>query len=397
MIGTVISELAGSVAFLGTLPGTLEIFLVTTGALRRPKRHPLLQPTNCRLAVVIPAHNEATLIARTVASIAASDPSAGERAIVVVADNCTDETAARAAEAGARVLVRRNIEERGKGYALRMAFEQLKSEGYDAFLVIDADSIVSPNLLSETVRRLNEGAAAVQARYQVANGAASIRTRLMDVAFLAFNVLRPKGRSGWGLSAGVLGNGFALRGETLDRIPYHAESIVEDLEYHIRLVMGSEQTDFMEEATVFGEIPAGDEAARVQRSRWEGGRLRMAKEWVPRLFAGVLRGHWRWMEPLLELLTLPLAYHMILLTLAVVLPGAHRMFSAAAIAIVAVHVVVAATLGGQPWKTILALAAAPFYVVWKLTTLDSVFSASRRNARWVRTGRDQDVGLRPAE
>ena len=383
-----------NVALLATLPGTFEILLVTSGAVRRKRGNTSCDPFSCRLAVVIPAHNEAALIARCVASVAASTPSAGQREIVVVADNCVDETAALASEAGARVLVRRHLTQRGKGYALRMAFEQLQAEGFDAFLVIDADSVVSPNLVWEVVERLNAGAPAVQCRYRVLNQDASIRTRLMEVAFLAFNVVRPKGRCGWGLSAGIVGNGFALRGETLQRVPYHAASIVEDLEYHLRLVAADEPTDFIDNATVYGEMPAGGEAARAQRSRWEGGRLRMSKEWTPRLAAGVARGQWRLAEPLLDLLTLPLTYQVLLLSLLAVLPGALRPYGIIALGIIAAHVLLAAILGGRPGKTLLALAAAPFYVVWKITTLDKVFSASRDDANWVRTGRDVESRAR---
>ena len=390
-------DIAGYLAVAGTLPGTTELLLVTTGSLLTPKRRRPHPPRISRLAIIIPAHNEETLIARTVASLAASNPSPGFREIVVVADNCKDATAVRAADAGARVLVRTNLEQRGKGYALRFGFDTLLAEGFDAFLVDDADSIVSPNLVSETVQRLNEGAAAVQCRYRVANGATSIRTRLMDVAFLAFNVLRPRGRSGWGLSSGVLGNGWALRSETLRAVPYNADSIVEDLEYHIRLVMASEPIDFINEASVYGEIPDDDQAARVQRSRWEGGRLRMAKEWAPRIAKSVLGGNASLIEPLLELLTLPLAYHVSLLLFAFAIPGSHRLFAVAGLAVVAAHVTAAAAFGDQPWKTLFALIAAPFYILWKLTTLEAVFSASRRNASWVRTGRDQDVGLKPAK
>jgi hypothetical protein len=315
-----------------------------------------------------------------------------------VADNCTDETAARAAAAGARVLVRRDAALRGKGYALRLAFDRLKTEGFGAFLVVDADSVVSSNLVNETSRRLTAGSAAVQCRYRVSNYSASVRTRLMDLAFLAFNVMRPKGRSGWGLSAGILGNGFALRAETLRKVPWDAASIVEDLEYHLRLVAARERVDFIDEATVFGEMPAGREAARVQRSRWEGGRLRMAREWAPGLAANVARGEWRLAEPLLELLMFPLAYHVLLLAFAyVVTPDPFRVCAAAALGLVAVHVIWACFLGGQPLRTAVALAAAPFYVIWKMTTLAAVFSASRRDAGWVRTGRDHDASLRPVE
>jgi cellulose synthase/poly-beta-1,6-N-acetylglucosamine synthase-like glycosyltransferase len=385
--------LAGILVVLATLPGMLEILLVTLGALRKAKRPAADGPGDFWLAVVIPAHNEAALIARCVVSATASAEHAGNCEIVVVADNCTDDTAERARVAGARVLVREDAVLRGKGYALRTAFDRLQAEGFGAFLVVDADSVLSSNLVSETRSRLSAGAAAVQCRYRVANYEASLRTRLMDVAFLAFNVLRPKGRAGWGMSAGILGNGFGLRGDTLTKVPYNAASIVEDLEYHLRLVAAGERVEFISDATVFGEIPTGGEAARVQRSRWEGGRLRMAREWIPRLTAGVARGQWRLIEPLLDLLTFPLAYQVLLLALLTVLPAPFRAYAEGALAVVALHVVFATFLGGHPLKSALALAAAPFYVVWKVTTLDAVFSASRRGARWIRTGRENEASV----
>jgi cellulose synthase/poly-beta-1,6-N-acetylglucosamine synthase-like glycosyltransferase len=395
--------LGGICALAAAVPGTLDILLVTTGLATTGAARKRRQPAatiweDLRLAVVIPAHNEAALIARCVESIAASAQGAGNCETVVVADNCTDETAAHASLAGARVLIRRNAELRGKGYALRLAFDQLQAEGFGAFLVVDADSMVSSTLVSEVKRRLSAGSTVVQCRYRISNYSASIRTRLMELAFLAFNVLRPKGRSGWGLSAGILGNGFALRAETLRKIPWDAASIVEDLEYHLRLVAAGERVDFIDEATVYGETPAGGEAARVQRSRWEGGRLRMAREWTPKLALAVARGKGRLAEPLLELLTLPLAYHILLLAFAlIVLPWPFRELAAAALALVAIYVLVAAFLGGQFLKTLAALAAAPFYVIWKLTTLAGVFSASRRDAGWVRTGRDSQTSPGPAK
>jgi len=382
------------VAVLATIPALLEILFLTVGA-ALPRRELVGNGSpHRRLAVVIPAHNEAGSIQKCVLSIAASFPVPANYQVVVVADNCSDETAALAAEAGARVLVRTDPNHRGKGYALAYAFDRLRAEGLEDFLVIDADSEVSSNLLHEVSERLGAGAPAVQCRYRVAALANSGRARLMDAAFLAFNVLRPKGRSGWGLSAGILGNGFGLRSETLRKVPYTAASIVEDLEYHLELVAASASVAFINNATVYGEIPAGGDAARSQRSRWEGGRLRIAREWIPRLTRGVTHGQWRLLEPLLDLLTLPLAYQVLLLLLLLATPL--RAYGAAGLAVVAMHVIGAAFLGGHPGKTILSLATAPFYILWKVTTLHSVIFASRRGATWVRTERDREAGLKPA-
>jgi cellulose synthase/poly-beta-1,6-N-acetylglucosamine synthase-like glycosyltransferase len=393
----IISWIAGIVLLLAVLPGSLEILFVTTGALRKMRRSASQTLRDCRLAIVIPAHNEAALIGRCVASMAASAASLENCEIVVVADNCTDATAALAAGAGARVLVRQDAERRGKGYALRFAFDQLQAEGFDAFLVLDADSVVSPNLVRATIERLQAGASAVQCRYRILTPSASVRSQLMDTAFLAFNVLRPRGRSGWGVSAGILGNGFAVHREALQKAAYNAASIVEDLEYHLSLVAASKHVEFINEATVYGAVPSAERACRVQRSRWEGGRLRMAREWVPRLAAGIASGKWRLTEPLLELLTLPLAYHILLLSLMLILPAPFRQFAAGALGVILVHVLFACFLGERPWKRLVALAAAPFYVAWKITTLSAVYAASRPDARWVRTGRDQDLGVEPAQ
>ncbi|HWE53377.1 MAG TPA: glycosyltransferase family 2 protein [Bryobacteraceae bacterium] len=387
--------LCGLLAFCITLPGTLELLLLTIGATHPKRRPPAGGKRDLRLAIVIPAHDEASLIGRCVGSVIASArpagscEAAGSCETIVVADNCTDQTAAIARQAGARVIVRENADLRGKGYALRMAFDVLLEEGFEAFLIVDADSILSANLVTEVKHRLAAGAAAVQCRYRISNHDASMRTRLMDLAFLAFNVMRLKGRSGWGLSAGILGNGFGLRRETLTRVPWEASSIVEDLEYHLRLVDARERVDFINEATVYGETPATGGSARVQRSRWEGGRLRMAREWAPKLAAEIARGKWRLTEPLLELLLLPLAYHVLLLLFALVMmPYPFREWALAALLLVVLHVTWAASLGGQLWKNAAALLAAPFYIFWKMSTVISVLSASRRNAGWARTARD---------
>jgi cellulose synthase/poly-beta-1,6-N-acetylglucosamine synthase-like glycosyltransferase len=390
--------IAAILAFLATITGTFELLLATTGAVLRQTRHVVWKQRNCRLAVVIPAHNEEAFIARAVASVSAAAATCYSRPeIVVVADNCNDQTATQASQAGARVLVRTNLEKRGKGYALQMAFESLIAEGFEAFLVIDADSFISSNLIREVAHRLDEGAAAVQCRYQVSNHSASVRTRLMDLAFLAFNVVRPRGRCGWGLSCGILGNGFGVRLETLQKIAYNASSIVEDLEYHLRLITNGEQVDFIDAATVYGEVPVGAQAARVQRSRWEGGRLRILSDWGRRLATGTVRGQWRCVEPLVDLLGLPLAYQFLLLSFLLVFPGMLRVYAEAALLLIALYVLVAAILGGHPGKSILALVAAPFYIVWKITTLEKVFSASRKSANWERTARDHEVGLRPVD
>lgn len=384
---TGLQMLAAVAGILLTASASLDLLAVTLGALLPGRRSLRSLGGKPRLAVVIPAHNEERLIGRCVASVIAAHPEAGD-GIFVVADNCSDGTAAQARQAGAEVLVRSNREERGKGFALRYAFEMLIPLGFDAMLVVDADSVVSANLTTEVRRALASGVDVVQCAYRVLTPDASPRTRLMDLALLSFNYLRPLGRSRAGLSAGLLGNAFALTAATLRAVPYAAESVVEDLEYHLLLVSAGKRVVFVPEATVFGEMPSDAAAASSQRSRWEGGRARMAREWAPVLAGRVLRGQLRFLEPLLELMALPLALQCVALAaLAVIGPAFARWYAVSAVSIIAAHLGVAMAMGGSR-ASLLALAEAPLYILWKLSMIPSILRNSAHRTEWVRTERE---------
>ena len=229
-------EVVGVVLAVAALPLFAELLVLSVAALlpgRVPSGGAGAGPEPFRLAVIVPAHNEEMLISECVQSIAkASGPGV---TAYVVAHNCSDRTAERAAAAGARVLTL-NDTLGGKGVALDYGFGHALGKGAEGVLVIDADSVVSVNLTALVATRLAGGAAALQCRYKVANAEGNQRTRLLALAFLGMNVLRPRGRNRLGLSCGIFGNGFALAAETLRRVPYTANSLVEDLEYHLHLI-----------------------------------------------------------------------------------------------------------------------------------------------------------------
>ncbi len=372
------------------LPGVVELLVLTLAGLL-PARRPGPQRRSIgRLAVVVPAHDEEDGIASCVRSLLDSDPDAD---VVVVADNCTDRTRQRAAEAGARVLVRHDETLRGKGYALDHAFRILLDEDVDALAVVDADTQVDADFLPEVRRWLQAGEDVVQCRYTVLNPGDSVRTRLMAVALCAFNVVRPRGRARLGLSAGLFGNGFALTADVLRALPYDATSVVEDLEYHLRLVDADRRVAFADGTTVRAVMPTGDAAATTQRARWEGGRLRMAREHAPALVGRVVRGRLRALEPLLDLLLPPLALHVVLLTVLAALPSpTARVLGAGGLAVVGLHVGAALVVGRAGLRDVAALASVPFYVAWKLLRLPAIVLASRGGAAWVRTGRETGTG-----
>ena len=382
-------EIAGIVLVLASLPLLVELLVLTAASLL-PSARAKEQggaTEDFPLTVVVPAHNEEALIGRCIRSIASSAGPGVD--LVAIAHNCTDATAAEAEAAGARVLVLNDPHRKGKGCALSYGFAAALAGPSRAVLVIDADSVVSPGLIAAVRQRFLAGAQAVQCRYEVYNSEENDRTRLMALAFQGFNVIRPRGRERLGLSAGILGNGFALSRDVLTRIPYGAYSVVEDLEYHLALVRAGIRVEFVDTAAVSGEMPRSDRGARTQRARWEGGRRRITRQWVPRLMGDLLRGRARVMEPLLDLLAAPIATEACLLLFAACLPVLWlRLYALGGFLVLALHVT-AAGASGSGWRgTIRVLATAPGYIFWKLRVLPEVWRASRAGSAWVRTARD---------
>jgi len=375
-----------------TLPGSVELLGLSAAALLPVRRSAARAPLGSwRVAIVVPAHNEALSIKTCVESLHRADRGDMQTTVYVIADNCTDTTTELARLYGATVLERNNPAERGKGYALHYAFTRLEEFGYDCALVVDADTSVEPNFVVAAAGALREGAAAVQVRYLANNAETTTRTRLMALALRAFNVLRPRGRQNLGLSAGILGNGFGLRRETLQAVPYLASSVVEDLEYHIGLVRSGRRVTFINDTTVFAEIPVRSQGVETQRSRWEGGRLRMLYDRGPGLFRDVLQGRLRCLEPLLELLLLPLAFHVILLVIAVLsLQPVVREVALAGIAVVLFHLGATIVIGKSGWRDLAALASAPFYILWKLLLIPSLLRNASAKHAWVRTTRNKE-------
>ena len=280
LMTTYLYEPIGAALALLTLPLVVELAVLTFASrLPRRSRESIANSAPIRLAVIIPAHNEEILIGSCIESLQRSTAGESYR-IIAIAHNCSDRTAERAAEAGAEVVVYDDPQATGKGCALAHGFAYASSQGMDASLIVDADSTVSPNLIGAVRRALANGAEAVQCRYEMESSSKRPTTRLTSLAFRGFNVVRPAGRDRLGLSAGILGNGFAVRQSVVGKNSYNSLSVVEDLEFHIRLVLGGKKVHFLNDAKVSSALPSTKQGETTQRSRWEGGRANAARTWL---------------------------------------------------------------------------------------------------------------------
>lgn len=383
-----LSEPIAGTLVLFTLPVVAELAILTLASLlprRAAVRRVAAEPL--QLAVIIPAHNEELLIASCVESLRLS-AAGGNTRIIAVAHNCSDRTAARAAEAGAEVLLCDNPAAKGKGAALSAGFAYTTAQGVDATLVVDADSRVSSNLIGVVREAISHGAEAVQCRYEMDSSSKRPATRLTALAFRGFNVVRPTGRDRLGLSAGIVGNGFAIRQSLLAQNSYNSLSVVEDLEFHLRLVLSGKKVQFLEDAKVSSALPSSQQGEATQRSRWEGGRANTARTWFVPLLKQLTRGRLQMLEPLLDLMSLPIGYAVLLLLIAACFPLVWlRMYALLAVTVVAGHVLAAAWSGSDFAGDMRILARAPGYILWKVCMLPHLLRSARPEAAWVRTER----------
>jgi cellulose synthase/poly-beta-1,6-N-acetylglucosamine synthase-like glycosyltransferase len=348
--------------------------------------------------VVIPAHNEESGITETIRSALAIDYDRRLFRVVVIADNCTDRTADRAEQAGADVLVRHAPHARGKGYALAHAFEHCLKTGFaDIVVVVDADTVVSANLLATLAAHARRGAQALQADYRVANPTASWRTRLMSLAFTAFHTVRSLGREQLGCSCGLRGNGMAFTMEVLQHVPHRAFSVVEDLEYGIALGRAGIRVEYVPEARVSAMMCATGQNARAQRERWERGRALLIK----RHAVALLRDSWRTRDIVLfdlalDLLMPPIAtvVALNLATIAICIVAAlfgqplqlASWLSSLTMLGLVLHVARSWQISELGLRSLTDLVWVPSYLVWKLVI--GLSSNPRSQSEWIRTTRE---------
>lgn len=263
-------------------------------------RHP-------RVAVLVPAHNESTGLRPTLHDVK-EQLRPGDR-VVVVADNCNDDTAATALACGAEVIERHDPARRGKAYALDFGLRHLSANPPEVVIMLDADCRLAAQALEQLAQTCATSHRPVQALYLMSAPAQSqINQQVAEFAWRVKNWLRPLGLRALRLPCQLTGSGMAFPWEVVWAVDHAHGSIVEDLKLGLDLAANGTPPQFCPSARVTSEFASAAGATRTQRQRWEGGHIGMIVSTFPKLlFKTVVTRDWHLLAMALDLAVPPLS------------------------------------------------------------------------------------------
>lgn len=347
------------------------------------------------VAVLVPAHNESSGIAKPLQAIR-PQLRACDR-LLVVADNCSDDTAEMARASGAAVIERNSSKLRGKGYALDFGVRHLAAAPPAIVIVVDADCLVHGDAIPRLSRRCAGSGRPIQALYLMfAPPGTGLKQKIAEFAWTVKNRVRPLGYRQLGLPCQLMGTGMAFPWRLISQANLASGHIVEDLKLGLDLAAAGHAPEFCPQALVTSAFPRNDEGAQSQRTRWEHGHMGMLlKEGPVRLAQAFASANIGLLALAGDMCVPPLAL-LVLLTLGFCAIGAIGWAAAgtvlpwglpfADIALLTAAVLAAWGRFGRESLSLGHLAYAPLYALAKLPLY--LRFLVKRQAEWVRSRRD---------
>jgi cellulose synthase/poly-beta-1,6-N-acetylglucosamine synthase-like glycosyltransferase len=263
--------------------------MVSICSLVKLKDKPMLEEKNNRFMAIIPAHNEEMVVGNLIASLKKQNYPKDLYDIYVIADNCTDNTAKIAKEAGAIVYERFDEEHKTKGYALNWFLKQKIEENapYDAFCIFDADNIVDENFIKNMNKKLCQGEEVVQGYRDIKNPTDSWITAGYAIFYWTMNRFYHLARYNLGLSPLINGTGFMVKFDLIKPTGWDTKTLTEDIEFSLKTIISGKKLGWATDAIVYDEQPVGFKQSWSQRSRWTVGHIQCLKEYTGPLAAAV--------------------------------------------------------------------------------------------------------------
>lgn len=259
--------------------------IVSLCSLVKIKDKPLKVKKDHRFMAIIPAHNEEAVVGNLIESLKKQNYEKKLYDIYVIADNCTDNTAKVAKDAGAIVYERFNNAKKTKGYALDWFLKQKIEENapYDAFFVFDADNIVHPDFIKNMNKKLCQGEDVVQGYRDIKNPTDSWITAGYALFYWTMHRFYHLARYNLGLSPLLNGTGFMVKFDIVKPQGWDTVTLTEDIEFSLKRIIKGKKLGWATDAICYDEQPVGFKQSWSQRSRWTVGHMQCMKEYTKSL------------------------------------------------------------------------------------------------------------------
>ena len=265
--------------------------LISLCSLIKLKDKPLKIQKDHKFMAIIPAHNEEAVVANLIESLKNQNYSRDLYDIYVIADNCTDNTAKVAKEAGAIVYERFDNTKKTKGYALDWFLQQKIQEDadYDAVCIFDADNIVDKNFIKNMNKKLCQGEDVVQGYRDIKNPTDSWITAGYAIFYWTMHRFYHLARYNIGLSPLMNGTGFMVKFDVIKPQGWNTKTLTEDIEFSLKRIIEGKKLGWARDAIVYDEQPVGFKQSWTQRSRWTVGHMQCLKEYTKPLAEAVVK------------------------------------------------------------------------------------------------------------
>ena len=254
-------------------------------ALIKFKEKPLIKNKKHKFMAIIPAHNEEAVIGNLIESLKCQTYDSNLYDIYVIADNCTDNTAKIAQEAGAIVYKRFDEERKTKGHALNWFLRKKIEENadYDAFIIFDADNVADKHFIEVMNRKLCQGEVVVQGYKDIKNPTESWVSAGYAFFYWSMHRFYHLARYNVGLSPLLNGTGFMVRFDLIKNTGWDTVTLTEDIEFSLKQIIAGRKVGWATDAIVYDEQPENFMASWKQRSRWTVGHIQCTKVYTMEL------------------------------------------------------------------------------------------------------------------
>ena len=382
------------VTIIVTIPVSVFTIEVMLALLPQQKIMPLEQESRPTITVLVPAHNESGIIQNTLLNI--NKQLTENDRLVVVADNCSDDTASIANENGAEVLERSDTNKRGKGFALDYGVRYIEKDPTQVVIIIDADCLVDKGALELLAKMAMVKNRPIQSLYLMNYNDPNIKQRIAEFAWLVKNYVRPSGLYNIGMPCQLMGTGMAFPWDIIVNAKLATSNIVEDMKMGLDMAAVGHAPLFCPYACVTSTFPETISAEHSQKKRWEHGHLSILTSVIPGSILSALRlRSINLFVMSLDLIVPPLALLALLVCIVLATTLGYTfitgsflslIISSLSIAMFTGAVLVSWFLWGRTVLTITDLLKVPFYILGKIPLY--ITYLFRRQKEWIRTNRD---------